>query len=389
MGMNLLRCGVLVYILGFAATIAALGSDQRADQKRVVGYFAEWTKYSADQIPADLLTHINYAFAVIKDGECSINNGDAANEKMAQLRAFKQKHPQVQTLISVGGWTDSGSFSDAALTDASREKFARSCAAFARAHGFDGVDIDWEYPTGGGLEKDKGRPEDTKNFTLLLAELRKQLDAQGKADKKHYLLTIAAPASRAQSSHIELNQIIRSLDWINLMTYDFAGSWSEKTGFNAPLFGDNGSPSGSPGGSLSGSVDASAHLYLASGVPAEKLVLGVPFYGRAWAGVKNIDHGLSQPHTAKPPRGEWTYDLLVSQYIDHSAKRYWSEEAKVPWLYDEKAGLMITYEDPESIRLKAKYARDHRLGGVMIWELSHDDEKSSLLHALNQGMQAP
>src|SRR5262249_14122871 len=160
-------------------------------------------------IPAAKLTHVNYAFAKIgPTGECALFDSYAAIDKFYpgdkwdagflrgnfhQLQILKQKHPHLKTLISVGGWTLSGPFSDVALTPASRSKFAKSCVAFATKYGFNGVDIDWEYPVGGGLEGNKTRPEDKANYTLLLAELRQELDSQGKKDNKHYLLTIAAP----------------------------------------------------------------------------------------------------------------------------------------------------------------------------------------------------
>ena len=351
--------------------------------RRVVGYFAAWAPasgYQVANIPADKLTHVNYAFAVIKEGRCAARGANSA-EHFAQLRALKQKHPHLRTLISVGGWADSGPFSDAALTDASRQTFARSCADFVHEYGFDGVDIDWEYPGGGGADKSKGRPEDTKNFTLLLADLRRALDEQGKAEggNKHYLLTIAAPASPNQYRRMELGRIHRSLDWINLMTYDMAGDWSRLTDFHAPLYSPDGNDE-------SGSADATVRGYLAAGVPAEKLLLGVPFYGRAWGGVRDVNHGLHQPHAAKPPRppggGGFAYRKLAENYIDKTAKRFWDERAKAPWLFDEKAGVMIAYDDPQSLRLKANYARDHHLGGVMIWDLSEDDDRSTLLDAV-------
>src|SRR5205085_757913 len=115
-------------------------------------------------LPADKLTHVNFAFAVIADGECVVKDKVGSADAFKRLVGLKKKHPTLQTLISVGGWGGSGEFSDAALTPESREKFAKSAAHFAHDNGFDGVDIDWEYPTGGGAEKGKGRPEDTKNF---------------------------------------------------------------------------------------------------------------------------------------------------------------------------------------------------------------------------------
>lgn len=362
---------------------SALAADEATP--RVVGYFAEWTDYAADQLPADKLTHINYAFGVIKNGECSIQNEEKALKKFAGLRELKQKHPTVKTLVSIGGWTDSGPFSDAALTSESRAKFATSCADFVTKHGFDGVDIDWEYPGGGGMDKTKGRPEDTKNFTSLLTHLRAQLDAIGKGDGKHYLLTIAAPAGGA-SSRIELPKVAQILDFINLMTYDFAGEWSKTTAFNSPLFAAKDDPNPRE------NTAASVETYLKAGVPPDKLCVGVPFYGRAWGGVKDVNHGLFQPHHGKPPRapgsyGDWSYRGLAANHVDKSGtKRFWNDEAKVPWLFNAETGLFVTYDDPQSIRGKAEFVREHHLGGVMIWELSEDDEQSSMLSAIRAGL---
>jgi chitinase len=271
-----------------------------------------------------------------------------------------------------------------AFTDQGRKKFAASCATFISKFGFDGVDIDWEYPCGGGMDPTKGRPEDRQTFTLLLAELRSQLDAQGKSDHKEFLLTIAAPGLPRDFAGTDLAKIHPHLDWINLMSYDLAGIWSKVTGFNAPLY------SSGDASDEKENVDASVQAYLAAGVPKDKLVVGVPFYGKAWGGVKDVDHGLHQPPEGKPPRppggGEWTWRYLSDKYIDKVSPRFWNEKAKVPWSYDAKTGIFVTYDDPESIRLKAQYVREHDLGGVMIWELNQDDPQLSMLKAVNAGL---
>ena len=251
----LLAALLAAFAVGRAAPPAA-GPGRDAPPKRIVGYFTEWgiydRKYNVADIPADKLTHVNYAFAKIDDnGECAVCDPFAAVDKafpgdgsdagalrgnFHQMQILKKKHPHLKTLISVGGWTQSGRFSDAALTEASRGKFARSCVAFLTKYGFDGVDIDWEYPCGGGMEGNKSRPADRENFTLLLAELRKQLDARDKGDGRHYLLTFAAPTGPKMIEGIELAKAAPLVDWVNLMTYDFHGGWSPITNFNAPLY---------------------------------------------------------------------------------------------------------------------------------------------------------
>jgi chitinase len=345
-----------------------------------VGYYAEWKKqYPVEKIPADKLTHVNYAFAIIKDGKCAMRMPELSKANFPKLVELRKSYPKLQTVISVGGWADSDKFSDAALTEESRQAFAKSCADFAGDTGFDGVDIDWEFPVSGGDTDHVARPEDKRNFTLLLAELRAQLDARGKTENKRYILTIAAPAGGLQ--RMEVDQIHRYLDFINLMTYDFAGPWSDTTGFNAALHPVSGHPE-------QASASASVEAYLKAGVPADKIVLGVPFYGRGWTGVKDADNGLFQPRDDKAAKGtrisETNYRELKN--VKPPASRFWHERALVPYVWNPQTRVFITYDDPESLRAKAAYAREKKLGGVMFWELEHDDEKSSLLNALHEGL---
>lgn len=387
----------------FMAPIGA--AQERRSEKRIVAYFTEWSiyqrKYNVADIPADKLTHVNYAFAKIQNGECALFDTYAAIDKahpgdtwdpgvlrgnFKQLQVLKKKHPHLKTLISVGGWTLSSPFSDAALTPASRSKLAKSCVAFMKKYAFDGIDIDWEYPVGGGLESNKTRPEDKQNYTLLLAELRQELDAQGKLDKARYLLTIAAPAGPSTLRNLELAKIADHCDWINVMTYDFHGSWSPLTHFNAPLFAIREDPTKDETIRVHFNVDSAVKAYLKAGVAPSKVVVGAPFYGRGWAGVKDVNRGLFQPHNKQPPKGTWeagVFDFkdLEANYLG-KIPRYWHEEAKAPWLFDEKKGIMISYDDAESLKRKAEYVNENRLGGVMVWELSADNAKNTLVRTL-------
>jgi chitinase len=381
--------------------------------QRVVGYYAQWAagrKFFVSNIQAEKLTHINYAFGnVSARGECQLGDPDAdvkrvytAAESVSgaddssgagalhgnfnQLLQLKQIHPRLQVLISVGGYTWSDNFSSAALTDASRKAFAKSCIdVFFKQYPavFDGIDIDWEFPVSGGLKP--GRPEDKHNFTLLLAELRAQLDALGAANgDKHYLLTIAAPAGAGAAQNLERGEIVKSLDWINLMTYDMHGVWEKSTNFNAPLY----KPAKDPG-DASSTVDAAVQAYLKAGVPAQKLVMGVPFYGHGWQGVPDKANGLYQPASGAAPglyeTGAFDYKELKDNYFSIYT-RSWDAEAQVPWLYNPATGIFIGYDDPESIAAKAGYAKDQGLAGVMIWELSQDDN-GALLDAIHKGFQ--
>ena len=372
---------------------------------RVVGYFASWAIYDrgyfVTDIPADKLTHLNYAFAGISEnGEIALLDewadtqfpypGDADNQPLKgnfhQLQLLKEAHPQLQTLISVGGWSESDRFSDVALTPEARAKFAESAVAFMARYGFDGVDIDWEYPTGGGEEGNIERPSDKTNFVLLLAALRTALDAQGEQDGQHYLLTIALGSGRDAYEPLDWAQLVPLLDWINVMTYDMSGNWSTVTGFNAPLYDSQPNPP------EVGSSDNALTDLQTLGVPAEKLVMGVPFYGHGWSGVPAINNGLHQPFTGAAQglweAGSFDYYDVAAHYVGRYA-RFWDDAAQVPWLYDAASGTMISYDDPELMAKKAQYVREHGLGGIMFWEMSQDSKDLALLTAIDEGLNAP
>ena len=362
--------------------------------RRIVGYYTSWSIYQRDfqvaDIPAAKLTHVNYAFANLdaETGECKLGDIWSDDANFRYLGDLKQAYPHLKVLISVGGWTWSGGFSDAALTDASRRHLVESCIdrfLVGRYEGiFDGIDIDWEFPVSGGLPGNVARPEDRANYTLLMQEFRRRLDELEAESGRHYLLTIAAPAGAGTYANIELRAISQHLDWLNLMAYDFHGSWDKTTGLHAPLYASPVDPGGSDL-----NVHAAVQAYLAAGVPADKLVLGVPFYGRGWAGVPDVDHGLYQPLTHLP-RGTWEqgafdYKDLARNYVDlNGYTRYWHEEAKTSWLYNPETQIFITYDDVESLALKAEYVKQWNLGGVMFWELSADD--GSLLDTLYDGL---
>jgi GH18 family chitinase len=367
-----------------------MSNRSQLEPKRLIGYFIassiHATKYSVADIPADQLTHVIYAFAgVSTSGECaSVNNVDDSIN-FPQLLQLKQGHPKLSTLIAIGG-TKSNHFTSAARNEESREKFANSCVHFMKHHGFDGIDIDWEYPNG----SDKGK------FTALLSELRHQLNAQGAKDNRQYLLTIAAPAGPSRYANIDLIRIHSLLDWINLMSYDFTVVSSKDTDFVAPLMAYDVTVSEKH---ATANVDSAVRAYLQAGVPANKLVVGTRFFGTGWAGVPNINNGLYQISTG-PVRGTWDdsgsaptgsfgYQDLKENYIG-SDQRFWHPAAQVPWLYQPgpsgAPGVMISYEDPQSLTAKTNYVLSTELGGMMIWALSADDGQHTLVTTLADGL---
>ena len=326
---------------------------------RLVAYVHGGSPDALAAIGGDKLTHVFYAFAnVTPDGDVVLED-DADADRLRALVGLKAKNPRLKVLLSVGGWGWSENFSDAALTGASRARFARTAVALVEAHRLDGLDIDWEYPGQRG-EDNVFRDEDRETFTLLLAETRAQLNALGDGHE----LAIAAGAGARYLDHTNLAEASRSLDFVNLMTYDFFGGGSERTGHHAALHPSEATPDAM---STSTAVD----LLVAAGVPAEKIVVGAAFYGKGWSGVAADGDGLGQPYTgAFFTRG---YDDLVRSYnASDGYVRVWDEAAAAPFLWNASSRTFISYEDPESIARKAAYVRARGLGGLMYWQHGHD-----------------
>ncbi len=405
-------------------------------KKNVVGYFAQWGIYGRNYRmqhvdtsgTAAKLTVMNYAFGNVVNGKCHMANqlgvgdawadyqkgfqasesvdgvGDTWDQKLKgnfnQIKKLKAKYPHLKVVISLGGWTWSAGFSDASLTAASRATLVQSCidmyikgnlpliggepsgGAGAGAGVFDGIDIDWEYPAVLGNTGNVFRPEDTKNFTALLAEFRKQLNAVS----PNLLLTIAAPAGEDKFSKIEMSKIHSHLDWINLMTYDMHGGWDAQgpTNFHSPLYTSPKDPSPAPAKNYS--TDNAVAAYLAAGVPASKLTVGIPFYGRGWTNVPNTNNGLYQsaagmaPAPGKYEAGIEDYKVLKAlghpSHRDSVTKAFWTFDGRTFWSYD----------DPTSIATKTAYVKSKALGGVMVWELDGDTPEGELITAVSKGL---
>lgn len=361
---------LLSFLLGTMPMLHAAPSPHR----EIIAYvFPQDRVLGADEVAARKLTRINYAFANIRNGEV-VEGFSHDAENFTILNGLRRDNPALRILVSVGGWTWSGGFSDAALTPRSREKFIASAVHFIERHKLDGIDLDWEYPGQAG-NGNTFRPEDKHNFTLLLAELRQRLDREEPRLHRRLYTSIAAGASARYIEHTEMDKVSRYLDTVNLMTYDFYVG-GPATGHDAPLFHNPADPKHV-------SADNAVSLFLEAGVPASKLVLGVPFYGRSWGEVSAANHGLFQP--GKAAKGvHFSYpdlpSLLAQGYV-----RYWDTEAGVPYLYSAQKRVFVTYEDPQSIAGKCRYVREHNLGGVMFWEY-FNDTTGILLDAVHAGL---
>ena len=422
---NLVRPLMLMVIFSFM---------QSADAVEIGSYFPSWSadnNFHLKQLDqsgvADKFSYLNYAFENIyqmPDGTYRCNNGSdiddhsaaqgmratldylqhvAANESVDgsadqadqplagnfnQIRELKAKHPQLKVLVSLGGWTWSRWFSAASATPALRHTLVASCIDLyingnlpvAQGHGgkgaaagvFDGFDIDWEHPGLQGIGYNTVSKNDRKNYTLLLAEFRKQFDALNKQTGKRYFLSVAINTGPKNVQQTEPANYAKSLDWINLMTYDFHGGWDKNgpTDFQSNLFSDPANPDHD-----AQSIDNDIQGLLKAGAPPEKLILGIPFYARGWSGVAAANNGLYQKATG-PAQG---FDEGATSYAHIAAKsltKFYHPVTKQLWTYDQ--GAFWSYDDPVVIREKINYIRQNKLGGIMSWSLDQDDVEFAL-----------
>ncbi|MGC4857256.1 glycoside hydrolase family 18 protein [Micromonospora sp. DT4] len=320
--------------------------------------------------------------------------GQALNGNFNQLAKLKAKHPQLKVLISLGGWSWSTYFSNAARTDASRKAFVASCidlylkgnlpgAPGAGAGVFDGVDLDWEWPNWDGEPGNVIRPEDRENFTKLLAEFRRQLDAYGRTTRSHHPLTAFLPANPAtMDAGYEGRKIFKYLDFATVQGYDFHGGWETRANQQSALRVPADSPD-NPDFSVEVAVDG----WIVRGAPRAKLVLGIPYYGRGWTGVTGGGNGLFQPAAGPAPA---TFEAGYEDYknlkalADNGYTVHRDLRAGHAWLFD--GTTLWTYDDPAVVLQKTLYIRRAGLGGAMIWSLDGDDDNATLTRTIGLGL---
>lgn len=342
--------------------------NKATENLKIIGYVAGYEDYDFSKIDATKLTHINFAFANIVEGKATFELATDAS-KIATLMSLKKQNPDLKILYSVGGWVWSDQFSTMAAYEASRKKFALSCVDLLKKHGFDGVDLDWEYPGQRG-EDNPFRPSDKENFTLLLAEIRHALEAETKLTKTHYLLTIASGADQAYIDQTDLGSAHKYLDFINVMCYDFYQGWFYQTGHHANL-----QPSSKEKYGGNSAVQA-IERHIKAGVPANKLIMGIPFYGRQWKKVTSTNDGLYE----QSAEGGYIipYKEIIEKLKTGNYKKMYDESAKASYLWSASDSTFISWETPKDIELKSEYIKENGLGGAMFWEYSLDKDQELL-----------
>ncbi|OCF43984.1 chitinase [Kwoniella heveanensis CBS 569] len=356
--------------------IPFVGSKDKMDGgKRMVGYFVNWGIYARQfppqKIPEQHLTHINYAFANVNrdTGEVVLSDpwadtdihydGDRWDEPGTNLYGcfkaiykLKQKNRNLKILLSIGGWTYSPNFAGI-VHGHWRANFVKSAVKLVEDVGLDGLDIDYEYPK---------TADEANSYVGLLAELRRGLEALGHSKGRQpgqYQLTVAAPCGMDNMKILRAKDMDASIDFWNLMAYDFAGSWDAVAGHQANLYADN---------PEANSVDKAVRFYTLQGIHPSKLVVGMPVYGRAFANT----NGIGQPYNGV---GEGSWEAGMWDYKDlpqPGAQVINDPRLGASYSYDPQKRLLISYDTQPIVTQKARYINDHGLGGAMFWELDAD-----------------
>ncbi|KAF1843942.1 glycoside hydrolase family 18 protein [Cucurbitaria berberidis CBS 394.84] len=371
---------------------------------RSLAYFGNWDiygrKYFPQQVPAEKLTHLLYSFADIKSdgtvvltdtyadtdihyqGDSWSDSGNNVYGAVNQLAMLKARNRNMKVMLSIGGWTYTNTnkhLDTPASTAQGRQAFAASCVDMVKNYGFDGIDIDWEYPQ---------NTTQGSQFLAMLTEMRSQLDdyaetlvyadAAGRKTKPHFLISMAAPAGDTNYRLLPLGKIAAVLDFINLMAYDYAGSWDKTSGHASNLYASTSNPLSTPFNTY-GVVNA----YIAAGVPSAKLNLGMPLYGRAFTKTR----GPGLPYDGI---GDGTWEKGVYDFKDlplKGAKEYYSKEAGATFSYDNSTGMFISYDTLNMALRKVDYIKQNKLGGAMWWEVSGDrTDKGSIITNVVRGL---
>ncbi|KAI8331878.1 glycoside hydrolase superfamily [Chlamydoabsidia padenii] len=361
-----------------------------AARTRLSAYVTDWAPPSS--IAWSKLDNVYYAFG-IPDQTGTLGNFDAS--RLASV--VSQAHSNNKTVsLSVGGWTGSLHFSDLVSTQESRESFATILTKAVSDYNLDGIDIDWEYPNSpNGVSCNSINSADTANFLSLMQLLRQKLGV-------NKLITAAVAISPFLDSSQEPSSYLdpawgQTVDYLNVMVYDLAGMWNPTTGSNSAL---------QNGGNF-GSVAQAITQWTSAGFPANKLVVGCPFYGFLAAVSQPVtatnDHvpfaGSTQiqgdhydekgadpcPGAVPAYTGEYQYRSIVADGIQANQSgwtTWWNAKTSTPYAYNANKKTMLTFDNPQSLKLKADYVVQKKLGGLMMWSLEMDDSQNSLLMAM-------
>lgn len=400
--------------------------------RKIVGYFPEWAYRSAEHnyfnvtdLQWDSLTHIQYSFAMVDPSTNKITLGDkfAALEEDFKgmdlsyngqkieldtslpykghfnvLQQMKKKYPDVELLMSVGGWAGSRGFYTMLDTDEGINTFVQSCVDFVRQYNFDGIDIDFEFPSS---TSQSGNPEDfdvseprrktiNARYNIMMKKLNQALDKAAKEDNKQYRLTAAVSASSWVLGGVDSNEYAKELDFLSIMSYDYHGGWNEFVENQANIYPD---PADRETANMIMPVLGMdwSYKYYRGVLSPEKILMGIPYYTRGWENVQGGNgsglHGTSRtPATGKynlwgdldkngnqiPAGANPLWHVLNLMEQDPNLKVHWDDVGKVPYVWQNNEKVFLTFENEQSIDERLKYIEEKNLGGALIWVMDGD-----------------
>ncbi|KAA8652731.1 uncharacterized protein ATNIH1004_001636 [Aspergillus tanneri] len=347
------------------------GKSAKPVTNKVIGYYEAWSArrecypFPPAAIPIEGLTHLNFAFAYIDPSTFEVIPMDDITPsslftQTADVRTFQSGVSTLEVFVSLGGWTfsDNGTatqptFGKIASTEANRQRFANNMVKFMKKYGFDGVDIDWEYPGAGDRG---GNPADTDNFVLLMKTLRETFDSSAHGP---YGLTFTIPSSYWYLRWFDVPGMLKYADWTNVMTYDLHGVWDRENPIGEIVQGHTNLTE----------IKRSMDLLWRNNIAPEKVVFGMGFYGRSFQ--------LKSRTCSSPGCGFEIQDIIADQnpHVVHD------KEAAVKY-FTFGTDQWVSFDDDETFKQKIDWANDVGLGGVMIWSIDQDDKKFSALTGL-------
>lgn len=347
------------------AFICAQAVAQSTPPFRVVGYYAG-TTIPVDSFETGKLTHLIFCFGNLRGNRLGINSA-ADSATIKRMVKLKENNPAMKVMLSLGGWGGCATCSDVFNTQSGRKEFAQSVREITSFFKTDGIDLDWEYPAIAGFPGHVFRAEDRENFTLLIKELR---DTNGPS----FEISFAAGGFTSYiDSSVEWKEVIKYVNFINIMSYDLVHGFSTVSGHHTPLYSTP---------KQTESTDHAVQLLLKAGAPRDKLVIGAAFYGRFFRidEGSNVDlympckflHGFSYKYSSD------------SLSLQNGFEKKWDDVAKAPYAINARRRLLATYDDEQSIALKTKYALENKLGGIMFWQLYDDKFHDGLLETINK-----
>ncbi|XP_033240388.1 serine-rich adhesin for platelets isoform X7 [Drosophila pseudoobscura] len=361
--------------------------NEASSEGRVVCYYTNWSvyrpgtaKFNPQNINPYLCTHLVYAFGgFTKDNQMKPFDKyqDIEQGGYAKFTGLKTYNKQLKTMIAIGGWNEASSrFSPLVASGERRQQFIKNILKFLRQNHFDGIDLDWEYPA----HREGGKSRDRDNYAQFVQELRAEFEREAqKTGRTRLLLTMAVPAGIEYiDKGYDVPKLNKYLDWFNVLTYDFHSSHEPSVNHHAPLYSLEEDSEYNYDAELN--IDYSIKYYLKAGADRDKLVLGIPTYGRSYTLINEESTELGAPSEGPGEQGDATrekgylaYYEICQTLKDDPEWTVVQPNANVMGPYAYRRNQWVGYDDEAMVRKKAEYVVAHGLGGIMFWAIDNDD----------------